>query len=133
MFSFAWVRVPTYTSTNCLTSVDFLIQEGSPICGIPLPTFGDYADATFSNLEVGAPIHRENEGVWHAVFTPDVDLDPWSRAPFPSIGASGLSPKKRAPPRITGLRAKPPTLEAQEYNGRTSENFRGPAALSALS
>ena len=45
-FSFSRVKVHTYTS-NWLTSADVHIQEGAPIFGILLPTFGDYVEVTF--------------------------------------------------------------------------------------
>ena len=95
-FSFARARVPTY-SPNCLTSADVPIQEGTPIFGILLPTFGTYAGATFATWEAGALASWMSEGVGPAVFISDVDLDPRSWATLPSLGASGFFTKKTTP------------------------------------
>ena len=92
-FSFAWVRVPTY-KPNCLTSVAAPIREGTPIFGISLPTFGDFAIATFDTWEVGTLSHWRTEGIGQESFTSDVDLDPWSWATLPSLGASGFYTKR---------------------------------------
>ena len=77
----------------------------------------------------GALALWRSEGISPAVFTSDVDLDPWSRAPLPSLGASGFFTKK-SPHRITGIRTKHPTLEVHQYNEKTAENCRESATLS---
>ena len=127
-FSFAWARVPTYSS-NVLTSADVPLPEGTPTFGITLPTFGGYLGATFSTREVGALPQWRPEGLGPAVFTSDVDLDPWSWAPLPALGASGFFTKKTSP-RITGLRLKPPILEVRQYSDKATRNFRESATLS---
>ena len=127
-FSFARERVPTY-APNCLTSEDVPIQECSPLFGILLPTFGSCTDATFATWEKGSRADWRNEGLRPAVFTSDVDLDPWSRAPLPSLCASCFFTKKTSP-RIAGLRVKHPILEVRQLNAELSKNFREPATLS---
>ena len=128
--SFVWVRVPTYTP-NCLTSVDAPIYEGTPIFGILLPTFGDSPNAACATWEVGTLAQWRSEGTGPASFTSDIDPDPWSRAPLPSPAASGFFAKK-TPPRIAGMRIKPPRREARGYTARMSENVcePGPTSLS---
>ena len=70
-FSFAWAMVPTYAS-NCLTSADVPIQEGAPIVGILLPTFGSYTDAAFSTC--GAVLSSSGET---RVYAPLSSLPTW--------------------------------------------------------
>ena len=130
--SFVWARVPTYAS-NCLTSVDFPVQGGTPIYGIILPAFGSYTDAIFATCEAGKLAGWGNEGLGPAVFTSDADLAPWSWAPLPSLGAPGFSSKKTAP-GITGVRIQHPLLDAHEYKVKMAQNFRerDPLSLSIL-
>ena len=129
-FSFARERVPTY-APNFLTSADTTVQEGTPIFGILWPTFGGYTRATCATWEKGTIAGWRSEGLCPSVFTSDVGMGPWSRAPLPSIGASGFFTKKTSP-RITGLRIKPPTLEVREYNDKMSKNFRDSATPSVF-
>ena len=96
-FIFVWERAPTYAS-NCLASADVPIQEGTPIAGIPLPTFGSYTDAAFATWERGSLSEWGNEGLGPSVSTSDVDTDPWSWAPLPSLGASARRKLRRLPP-----------------------------------
>ena len=127
-FSFVGERVPTY-SPNVLTSIDVPHQEGDPIFGILLPTFGGYSDATFSTWEMGAISQGGLRGLRPAVFTSDVDLDPRPWAPLPALGASGFFAKKTSP-RITGLRMKPPIPDVHQYNEKVPGNFRESTTLS---
>ena len=69
--------------------------------------------------------HWGSEGLRPHVFACDVDLDPWSWAPLPSLGAA-IFYAKQTVPRITGLRTKPPMPEVHEHNARMSENIRAP-------
>ena len=123
-FSFAWVRVPTYTP-NCIASDDVHIRDGNPIFGILIPTIGDFPNATFATWEVGALPQRLADGIGPSLFTSDGDLDQWSWAPLPSLGASGFFAKKN-PPLTTCLRIKPPLLEVREYNSRFPGNVCEP-------
>ena len=124
-FSFSWAMVPTFTS-NCLCTSDVTIQEGTPVFGVLMPTFGGFANATFATWEVGTLSMWRAEGLGPPIFTSDVDLDPRSWAPLPSLGASGFFTKKQTH-RFAGARIKPPILEVHEYIAKTSKNFRGPA------
>ena len=92
-FSSAWVRAPAYTSHRP-TSGDAPIQEGTPILGILLPTSGDCLNAPIATRGVGSLLYRRNEGIGHQVPTSDVDRDPRPRAPLPSLGAAGFTPRR---------------------------------------
>ena len=112
-----------------LTSGDVPLREGTPIFGILLPTFGGYLRATFSTWEVGTLSQWSSEGLGPAVFTSDVDLDPWSWAPLPALGAHGFFTKKTSP-RITGLRVKHPILAVRQYGEKVPGDFRESTTLS---
>ena len=90
-----------------------------------MPTFGCFANAALATWEVGALSMWRSEGLGPPIFTSDVDLDPWSRAPLPSLGASGIFTKKQTQ-QIAGVRIKPPILEVREFIAKTSKNFREP-------
>ena len=124
-FSCDCAMANTYTP-KCLTSVDVPIHEGSPIFGFSSPTSGNYTDANFATRKVAGHAAWMSGGLGPAVCTSDVDIDSWSWAPFPTLGASGFLTKKTIDPpaRITGLRIGHPLLDVREYNGRTSGNFR---------
>ena len=130
-FIFVRDRVPTY-APDCVTSADLPIREGTPIFGIILPIFGSYTDATFATWGKGTLAGWGNEGLCHAVFTSDVDIDHWSRAPLPAIGASGFFTKKTSP-RITGMRVKPHALEVRQYNEKFAKISRESATLALSS
>ena len=129
-FSYVWARVPTFTS-NCLTTSDVTLQEGTPVFGILMPTFGNFVNATFATWEVGTLSMWRAEGLGPPLQTSEIDLDPWSWAPLPSLGASGFYTKKQAP-RITGVRIKPPMIDVHEWVAKTSKNFREPTPYFSL-
>ena len=107
-------------------------MEGDVVCGILTATYGEFLTATFGTWGKENLHTWRKEGAGPPAYTYEIDLDPWSWTVAPTLGGAAFAiHKKTEGPRITGIRAVPPSFDVHAYNQMRSDDTKPSTGESA--